>query len=69
MSVVRASDVIFHGDDNLWYIHERMPDGKALVIRPGFMRRDEAIQKEIEMFTKKLADPVFVHAMFGEDKK
>ena len=65
MSVVRASDVEL-GNDGLWYIHERHPDGTQTKINQGFKRRDQSIQKEIEMFTAKLSDPVFVHAMFKE---
>lgn len=67
MSVVRASDVEL-GEDGKWHIHERLPDGRKMIVHGGYDRRDEAIRKEIEMFTEKLTDPVFVHAMFGEDK-
>ena len=63
--VVRASDVKFHEEDQLWRVHELFADGSEKEHEEGFTSRAEAIQFEIGLLEARLEkNPESVGEMF-----
>jgi hypothetical protein len=50
LTMQRASNVIFHNKDKLWYIY--LPDSDTKVLDVGFVDRESAIIAEVEVLQK-----------------
>lgn len=69
--VVRASNVRFDEDKQLWYVFERMPDGSEEKWPIGFAKRSDAIQCEIKMLEVRLVreDQTYFKGLFAPERK
>lgn len=68
--LARASNVLFDEEDQLWYVHENVPKGGTFRHDPGFVRRADAIEFEVNMLNWRLEHlPDSVDAVFEDKKK